>query len=120
MAEAAQLQRRRAGERGPEAVQRVALLRLRFQENLPIRPLAVGPNEQPVDLALYRHNFVLICARLIDQFVGGQDCHWRSVSALRIRALARAGCWRGPLSLTAAALRVGRGSRSTPGEGDKH
>jgi hypothetical protein len=41
MAEAAQLQRRRAGERGPEAVQRVELLRLRFEENLPIRTIAV-------------------------------------------------------------------------------
>jgi RNA polymerase sigma-70 factor (ECF subfamily) len=40
MAEAAQLQRRQAGERGPEAVQRVELLRLRFEENLPIRAIA--------------------------------------------------------------------------------
>ena len=41
MAEAAQLQRQRAAERGPEAVQRVELLRLRFEENLPIRAIAV-------------------------------------------------------------------------------
>jgi len=40
MAEAAQLQQRRAGERGPEAVRRVDLLRLRFEENLPIRTIA--------------------------------------------------------------------------------
>ncbi len=40
MAEAAQLQQTRADERGPEAVQRVELLRLRFQENLPIRAIA--------------------------------------------------------------------------------
>jgi RNA polymerase sigma-70 factor (ECF subfamily) len=40
MAEAAGLQRRRAGERGPEAVRRVELLRLRFEENLPIRAIA--------------------------------------------------------------------------------
>jgi DNA-directed RNA polymerase specialized sigma24 family protein len=40
MAEAAQLQRTRAQERGPEAVQRVELLRLRFEENLPIRAIA--------------------------------------------------------------------------------
>ena len=40
MAEAAQLQQRRASERGPEAVQRVELLRLRFEENLPIRTIA--------------------------------------------------------------------------------
>ena len=40
MTEAAQLQRRRATKRGPEAVQRVELLRLRFEENLPIRTIA--------------------------------------------------------------------------------
>ena len=41
MSEAAQLQQRRAAERGPEAVQRVDLLRLRFEGNLPIRTIAV-------------------------------------------------------------------------------
>src|SRR6516225_2809952 len=41
MTEAAQLQQRRASERGPEAVRRVELLRLRFEENLPIRTIAV-------------------------------------------------------------------------------
>jgi RNA polymerase sigma-70 factor (ECF subfamily) len=41
MTEAARLQRRRASERGPEAVRRVELLRLRFEENLPIRTIAV-------------------------------------------------------------------------------
>jgi hypothetical protein len=40
MAEAARLQRQRAAESGPEAVQRVELLRLRFEENLPIRAIA--------------------------------------------------------------------------------
>jgi len=40
MAEAARLQQRRAGERGPEAVRRVELLRLRFEEGLPIRAIA--------------------------------------------------------------------------------
>ncbi len=40
MVEAARLQRRWATERGPEAVQRVELLRLRFEENLPIRTIA--------------------------------------------------------------------------------
>lgn len=40
MAEAAQLQRKRAVERGPEAIQRVELLRQRFEENLPIRAIA--------------------------------------------------------------------------------
>jgi RNA polymerase sigma-70 factor (ECF subfamily) len=40
MAEAARLQQRRAGERGPGAVRRVELLRLRFEEGLPIRAVA--------------------------------------------------------------------------------
>jgi RNA polymerase sigma-70 factor (ECF subfamily) len=40
MTEAAQVQQRRAGERGPEAVRRVELLRLRFEEGLPIRAIA--------------------------------------------------------------------------------
>jgi RNA polymerase sigma-70 factor (ECF subfamily) len=40
MVEAAQVQKRRATERGPEAVQRVELLRLRFEDNLPIRTIA--------------------------------------------------------------------------------
>jgi RNA polymerase sigma-70 factor (ECF subfamily) len=40
MTEAARLQRRRASERGPEAVRRVELLRLRFEEGLPIRTIA--------------------------------------------------------------------------------
>jgi RNA polymerase sigma factor (sigma-70 family) len=40
MTEAAQLQQRWATERGPDAVQRVELLRLRFEENLPIRTIA--------------------------------------------------------------------------------
>jgi hypothetical protein len=40
LTEAAQLQQRRAGERGPEAVRRVELLRLRFEEGLPIRAIA--------------------------------------------------------------------------------
>ena len=40
MAEAAALQRRQADERGAEAVRRVELLRLRFEEGLPIRAIA--------------------------------------------------------------------------------
>ena len=40
MAEAGQLQSKRAEEHGAEAVQRVELLRLRFEENLPIREIA--------------------------------------------------------------------------------
>jgi RNA polymerase sigma-70 factor (ECF subfamily) len=40
MTEAAQRQQQQARERGPEAVQRVELLRLRFEEGLPIRAIA--------------------------------------------------------------------------------
>ncbi len=40
MVEAARLQSRWATERSPEAVRRVELLRLRFEENLPIRTIA--------------------------------------------------------------------------------
>ena len=41
MAEAGRLQRDQAAERGPEAIRRVELLRLRFEENLPIRDIAL-------------------------------------------------------------------------------
>ena len=50
MVEAAQLQQQRAGERGPEAVQRTELLRLRFEENLPIRMIAEQWNVPAADL----------------------------------------------------------------------
>ena len=40
MAEAAHLQRQQATESGAEAVRRVELLRLRFEEGLPIRTIA--------------------------------------------------------------------------------
>jgi RNA polymerase sigma-70 factor (ECF subfamily) len=40
MAEAATLQQRRATDRAAAAVQRVDLLKLRFEENLPIRTIA--------------------------------------------------------------------------------
>jgi RNA polymerase sigma-70 factor (ECF subfamily) len=40
MTEAAQLQQRQASDRGPEAVRRVELLRLRFEEGLPVRAIA--------------------------------------------------------------------------------
>jgi hypothetical protein len=40
MAEAGRLQSKLAEKRGAEAVQRVELLRLRFEENLPIRDIA--------------------------------------------------------------------------------
>lgn len=61
MAEAAQLQRDRAAERGHEAVQRVELLKLRFEENLPIRAIAEQWGVRAADLhrayALARKEF---------------------------------------------------------------
>ena len=47
MAEAGRLQRDRATERGLDAIQRVELLRLRFEENLPIRDIAVRWDTDP-------------------------------------------------------------------------
>ena len=61
MAEAGRLQRARAEERGPEAVGRVELLRLRFEENLPIREIALRWAADPATLhksyALARKEF---------------------------------------------------------------
>ena len=61
MAEAARLQRTRADERGAEAVQRVELLRLRFEEDLPIRAIAERWGVDPAPLhhayALARQEF---------------------------------------------------------------
>jgi RNA polymerase sigma-70 factor (ECF subfamily) len=54
MAEAAGLQRRQAEERGPEAVRRVELLRLRFEESLPIRTIA---QRWGVDAAKLHHDY---------------------------------------------------------------
>jgi RNA polymerase sigma-70 factor (ECF subfamily) len=56
MTEAAQLQRHRAAEAGPEAVQRVELLRLRFEENLPIRAIA---ERWGTDAARLHHAYAL-------------------------------------------------------------
>jgi RNA polymerase sigma-70 factor (ECF subfamily) len=56
MTEAARLQRRRAAERGHGALQRVELLRLRFEENLPIRTIA---ERWGVDATRLHHAYVL-------------------------------------------------------------
>lgn len=56
MAEAAQLQRDRAAERGPEAVRRVELLRLRFEENMPIRTIA---EQWGVEAAALHHAYAI-------------------------------------------------------------
>ena len=54
MAEAARLQERQAAQRGDEAVRRVELLRLRFEENLPIRAIA---ERWGVDGAKVHHDY---------------------------------------------------------------
>lgn len=56
MAEAAQLQRRQAGERGEAAVRRVELLRLRFEDGLPIRTIA---ERWGVEAAKLHHDYAL-------------------------------------------------------------
>jgi RNA polymerase sigma-70 factor (ECF subfamily) len=61
MEEAARLQRERATGRGPEAVRRVELLQLRFEEGLPIRTIAerwrVEAARLHHDYAIGRHEF---------------------------------------------------------------
>jgi RNA polymerase sigma-70 factor (ECF subfamily) len=47
MIEAASLQRLRAAESGEEAIRRVELLRMRFEQNLPIREIAERWNVEP-------------------------------------------------------------------------
>src|SRR5262249_39257162 len=56
MAEAAGLQRGRAAEAGPEALRRVELLQLRFEEDLPIRAIA---GLWQVDAAKLHHAYAL-------------------------------------------------------------
>ena len=56
MAEAARLQRTQAAQRGAEAVRRVELLRLRFEENLPIRAIA---DRWGVEAAGLHHSYAL-------------------------------------------------------------
>jgi DNA-directed RNA polymerase specialized sigma24 family protein len=56
MAEAARLQRQRAAEGDPEAARRVELLRLRFEEGLPIRAIA---ERWETDAARLHHAYAL-------------------------------------------------------------
>jgi RNA polymerase sigma factor (sigma-70 family) len=56
MGEAAHLQRERATARGPRAIRRVELLRLRFEENLPIRSIA---ERWGVDVRTVHHEYAL-------------------------------------------------------------
>lgn len=56
MVEAAQRQRTQAAERGDEALQRVELLRMRFEEGLPIRTIA---QRWGIDAARLHHDYAV-------------------------------------------------------------
>ena len=56
MAEAARLQKSRAVQSGAEAIKRIELLRLRFEENLPIREISQRWN---IDAARLHHDYAL-------------------------------------------------------------
>jgi RNA polymerase sigma factor (sigma-70 family) len=91
MTEAAQLQRRWASERGPEAVQRVELLRLRFEENLPIRTIAerwgVAPAELHHAYALVRKEFKSALLTLVAFHLPGSPTEVEQEAASLLRAL---------------------------------
>jgi DNA-directed RNA polymerase specialized sigma24 family protein len=91
MAEAARLQRRWATERGPEAVQRVELLRLRFEENLPIRTIAerwsVAAAELHHAYALARKEFKAALLAVVAFHLPGSPCEVEQEAASLLRAL---------------------------------
>ena len=92
MAEAAGLQRTKAAERGPEAVRRVELLRLRFEENLPIRAIAELWGVEAADLhrayALARKEFRAVLLEVVAfHSPGGPEALEEEASGL-LRALA--------------------------------
>jgi RNA polymerase sigma-70 factor (ECF subfamily) len=91
MTEAAQLQQRRASERGPEAVQRVELLRLRFEENLPIRTIAVRWGVPAAGLyhayALARQEFKAILVEVVAFHHPGSPAEVEQEAASLLKAL---------------------------------
>jgi RNA polymerase sigma-70 factor (ECF subfamily) len=91
MAEAAQLQKRCAGERGPEAVQRIELLRLRFEENLPIRTIAERWGVPAVELhhayALARKEFKAALLEVIAFHQPGSPAEIEQEAAGLLKAL---------------------------------
>jgi RNA polymerase sigma factor (sigma-70 family) len=92
MAEAAQLQRRRAAEGGPEAIQRVELLRLRFEENLPIRTIAERWGADPGNLhhayALSRQEFKAALLEIVAFHQPGSPAEVEKEAASLLKALA--------------------------------
>jgi DNA-directed RNA polymerase specialized sigma24 family protein len=91
MAEAAQLQRTRADERGAEAVQPVELLRLRFEENLPIRTIAERWGVDPAPLhhayALARKEFRSALLEVVAFHQPGSPAELEQEAASLLKAL---------------------------------
>jgi RNA polymerase sigma-70 factor (ECF subfamily) len=91
MTEAAQLQLRRASEQGPEAVQRVELLRLRFEEGLPIRTIAERWGVPAAGLhhayALARHEFKTILLEVVAFHHPGSPAEVEQEAASLLKAL---------------------------------
>jgi RNA polymerase sigma-70 factor (ECF subfamily) len=92
MAEAAGLQRRQADERGPEAVRRVELLRLRFEENLPVRTVAERWGVPAAGLhhayALAREEFRAALLEVVAFHHPGSPAEVRQEAASLLKALA--------------------------------
>ena len=91
MAEAAALQSTKAQERGPEAVHRVELLRLRFEENRPIREIARLWDTDPVKLhhayALARQEFKAALLEIVAFHQPGSPQELEEEAASLLRAL---------------------------------
>lgn len=91
MTEAARLLRRRATQRGPEAVQRVKLLRLRFEENLPIRTIAARWGVAAADLhhayALARQEFKAALLAVVAFHLPGSPAEVEQEAASLLKAL---------------------------------
>jgi RNA polymerase sigma-70 factor (ECF subfamily) len=91
MTEAAQLHQQRANERGAEAVQRVELLRLRFEENLPIRTIAVRWGVAAAGLhhayALARQEFKVILLEVVAFHHPGTSTEVEQEAASLLKAL---------------------------------
>jgi DNA-directed RNA polymerase specialized sigma24 family protein len=91
MAEAARLQRQRAAEGGPEAARRVELLRLRFEENLPIRAIAERWGADPAWLhhayALARQEFRAALLAVLAFHQPGSPAELEQEAATLLKAL---------------------------------
>jgi len=91
MAEAARLQRHRAAGRGPEAVLRVELLQLRFEQNLPIRDIAERWGVHPASLhrayAIARQEFRAALMEVVAFHQPGSPAELENEAASLLKAL---------------------------------